>query len=131
APNAQGHNQLTIETMRDRFRLFRRKSGIFYLFDSWPEVRFAEKRAVTWDEHLKILDREPNQEKAAFYDLAWHIGAAQTDLANLRAEDIDWGDCVIAFRRAKTGTPSLIRFDKHVADALKKLPATGYLFPTL
>jgi hypothetical protein len=41
----------------------------------WPEVRFAEKRAITWDEHLKILDREPNKEKAAFYELAWHIGA--------------------------------------------------------
>ncbi|MDX1952391.1 MAG: hypothetical protein SFY81_09410 [Verrucomicrobiota bacterium] len=67
----------------------------------WPEVRFADKRAITWDEHLKILDREPNKEKAAFYDLAWHIGAAQTDLANLKAEDIDWGDCVIAFRRAE------------------------------
>jgi integrase len=97
----------------------------------WPEVRFADKRAVTWDEHLKILDREPNKEKAAFYALAWHIGAAQTDLANLKAEDIDWGDCVIAFRRAKTGTPSLIRFGKHVADNLKKLPANGYLFPNL
>lgn len=36
----------------------------------WPEVRFAEKRAITWDEHFKILDREPNKEKAAFYDLA-------------------------------------------------------------
>lgn len=97
----------------------------------WPEVRFAEKRAITWDEHLKILDREPNKEKAAFYDLAWHIGASQTDLANLRAEDVDWGDCVIAFRRAKTGTPSLIRFGNHVAMLLKKLPTIGYLFPQL
>lgn len=97
----------------------------------WPEVRFAEKRAITWDEHLKIVDREPNKEKAAFYDLAWHIGAAQTDLANLRADDIDWGDCVIAFRRAKTGTPSLIRFGNHVAMTLKKLPTDGFLFPQL
>ncbi len=97
----------------------------------WPEVRFAEKRAITWDEHLKIIDREPNTEKAAFYDLAWHIGAAQSDLANLTAEDIDWGDCVISFRRAKTGTPSLIRFGNHVAMSLKKLPKTGPLFPKL
>lgn len=97
----------------------------------WPTIRFGQKRAITWDEHLKIFDREPNKEKAAFYQLAWFLGAAQSDLANLRAEDIDWDDCVIAFRRKKTSTPALVRFSKHVEVILKTLPKEGFLFPHL
>ena len=97
----------------------------------WPTVRFKEKRAITWDEHLKIIDREPNAEKKAFYELAWHLGAAQSDLANLRAEDVDWQDRVISFRRKKTGTPSLVRFGSSTTMVLKRLPSTGYLFPDL
>jgi len=97
----------------------------------WPPVRYAEKRSITWDEHLQIIDRESNKQKAMFYDLAWHLGTPQSDLANLCAEDIDWGDCVIAFSRAKTGTPSLIRFGNQVALVLKKLPKQGFLFPQL
>src|SRR5688572_28902874 len=26
----------------------------------WPKLKFKEKRAITWDEHLKIIDREGN-----------------------------------------------------------------------
>jgi hypothetical protein len=54
----------------------------------WPEVRFKVKRAITWDEHQAIIAREPNLERKAFYQLAWHLGAAQSDLAHLVAEDI-------------------------------------------
>jgi hypothetical protein len=52
----------------------------------WPAVRFKDKRAITWDEHSRIVAREQNAERKAFYMLAWHIGASQSDLAHLRAE---------------------------------------------
>jgi hypothetical protein len=34
--------------------------------------------------------REVNPERKAFYQLAWHLGASQSDLAHLHAEDVSW-----------------------------------------
>jgi hypothetical protein len=39
----------------------------------WPAIRFKEKRAVTWEEHCKIMERERNPERRAFYQIAWHL----------------------------------------------------------
>jgi hypothetical protein len=39
---------------------------------------------------LSIVPREKNPERKAFYQLAWHLGASQSDLAHLQAEDVDW-----------------------------------------
>ncbi len=68
----------------------------------WPPVRFKEKRAITWEEHSRIIERERNPERRAFYQLAWHLGASQSDLAMLEAEDVDWNDRIISFFRMKT-----------------------------
>lgn len=101
----------------------------------WPKIRFKEKRAITWDEHLKIIDREQNPERRAFYELLWHLGGAQSDIANLRAEDIDWRDQVISFTRQKLRgrvvEPVQISFGSYLAAILGKLPRTGLLFPNL
>jgi len=51
----------------------------------WPAVEFKEKRSITQAEHLAIVAREQNPERKAFYKLAWHLGASQTDLAELNA----------------------------------------------
>ena len=56
----------------------------------WPKVHFKDKRAITLEEHQRIVDREKNPERKAFYELAWHLGASQSDVANLHAEDINW-----------------------------------------
>lgn len=101
----------------------------------WPAVRYGDKRAVTWDEHCRIIERETNPERKAFYQMAWHLGASQTDLACLQAEDIDWESSTISFFRAKTKwrsqTPPQIRFGKEVERILSTLPQTGRLFPYL
>src|SRR5215469_8367673 len=52
----------------------------------WPKISFKEKRAITLEEHQAIIAREKNVERRAFYELAWRLGAAQSDLANLKAE---------------------------------------------
>jgi hypothetical protein len=31
----------------------------------------------------------PNPERRAFYECCWHLGGAQSDVAELTAEDID------------------------------------------
>jgi integrase len=94
----------------------------------WPPIRREEKRGITWEEHQKILAHEKNSEHRAFYELLWHVGAAQIDLASLQGENIDWDQRVIAYRRQKTGTPCLLRFGDEVAALLRGLPSKGPLF---
>ncbi len=101
----------------------------------WPAVKFKEKRAITWEEHCRIVAREQNPERKAFYLLAWHIGASQSDLANLQAENVDWPNRIICFVRMKTRfrsqQPPQIRFGKEVESILATLPKFGPLFPHL
>lgn len=97
----------------------------------WPPVRFQEKRAIVWEEHQKIVEREHNAERKSFYELAWHLGASQMDLANLSADDINWTERVISYARRKTGQVAFVRFGDEVARILKALPNAGALFPYL
>jgi integrase len=101
----------------------------------WPVIRFKDKRAITWDEHCRIVARERNPGRKAFYQLAWHLGASQSDLAHLQAEDVDWAARIICFVRMKTRwrsqQPPQIRFGKEVGAILATLPKTGPLFPNL
>lgn len=105
---------------------------------SWPKVTFKAKRAVTADEHRRIIEREKNPERRAFYQLCWHLGGSQMDVANLTAEDVDWSDRSICYQREKLKNaegreikPPLIRFGKEVASVLRSLPQAGPLFPRL
>jgi len=103
----------------------------------WPKPVFKEKRAITAEEHAAIVLREQNTERRDFYELLWHTGAAQSDGACLRAEDINWEARTICFTRKKLksrGTsvkPALFRFSAEVEAILKRLPAEGQLFPYL
>ncbi len=85
---------------------------------NWPVVRHKERRAITFEEHQKIIYRELKPATRAFYELLWHLGGAQSDIATLSAEDIDWEDRTISYRRHKTGTVSLISFGDEVAAIL-------------
>lgn len=98
---------------------------------SWPGVKHRERRAITIKEHQKIIARELNPATRAYYELLWQLGGAQSDIANLSAEDIDWKDRTIAYRRRKTGAMSLLAFGDGVAAILKTLPKSGLLFPAL
>ena len=97
----------------------------------WPPIHHKEKRAVTREEHNLLLDREKNPEMRAFLQCCWHIGGAQSDVAHLKAEDIDWKDQVVSFFRAKTGTAQIIHFSDGLADIFRDLPSEGLLFPRL
>ncbi|HEY3854094.1 MAG TPA: tyrosine-type recombinase/integrase [Verrucomicrobiae bacterium] len=97
----------------------------------WPKVQFKDKRAITLEEHQAIVAREQNVERKAFYQLAWHLGASQTDIALLEAKDIDWEHNIISYARKKTGSIALMRFDEDMAAVLRTLPNNGPLFPYL
>jgi integrase len=97
----------------------------------WPRVQHKPKRAITLDEHKKILEREQNAERRAFYQMLWELGGAQGDVARLCAEDIDWRSKSISYFRSKTGQVARICFDEDVERILRELPSKGPLFPYL
>lgn len=97
----------------------------------WPVIRYKEKRAITLSEHRAIASAEGNPERKAFYELAWYLGASQTDLAFLHAENIDWANRVITYSRCKTREVAMVRFADEVAELLKSRPDSGPLFPYL
>jgi integrase len=105
---------------------------------TWPKVSFKVKRAITADEHRRITERERNPERRALYNLCWHLGGSQMDVANLTAEDIDWDNRTICYQRAKLKShqnnkirPPLVHFGEEVAVILRSLPQSGPLFPKI
>jgi len=97
----------------------------------WPKVRFKEKRAITWAEHEKIIAAEVNPERKALYQLCWHLGASQGDIANLKGEDVDWTNSTVSFVRKKTGVPVIVHLGTEALNLFKDLPAEGVLFSYL
>jgi integrase len=104
----------------------------------WPKPIFKDKRAITAEEHAKIIAGERNTERRDFYELLWHTGAAQGDAACLTAEDVDWQQSTLCYSRKKLRSragagikPALIRFGVQVAEIVKRRPQSGPLFPYL
>lgn len=97
----------------------------------WPAIHFKEKRAITLAEHQAIISREQNLERRNFYELCWHLGGSQGDVANLKAEDVDWENQTVGFTRKKTGVPVILHLGQDALNMLKDLPGEGSLFPYL
>ena len=97
----------------------------------WPKVEYGAKRAITFAEHQLIMEREKNPERKAFYELCWLLGGSQGDVANLTAEDIDWDQRVVSYRRRKTKSIAMLHFGEEAAAAFQSLPRSGLLFPRL
>jgi integrase len=95
----------------------------------WPAVQFKAKRGITWEEHNRILERETNPERKKFYQMCWHLGGSQGDLASLKAEDVDWQNRTVSFTRQKTGVPVILHLGEEALHTLKDLPGEGLLFP--
>jgi integrase len=97
----------------------------------WPPVRHQNRRAISAEEHQRIITIEWLPERKAFYQLLWHLGGSQSDIALLCAEDIDWRDRTVCYSRRKTNEPALIHFSEQIAAILKTLPQSGALFPRI
>ena len=97
----------------------------------WPAVKFKEKRSVTLEDHQKIVAAEVNPERKRLYQLCWHLGASQGDIANLKGEDVDWQNGAVSYTRKKTGVPVIIHLGTEALNLLKDLPSEGVLFPYL
>ena len=69
----------------------------------WPKYEAKDRRGLTLAEHQSILAGEKKAEWKLFLELLWETGAAQSDAANFKAEDVDWQSRTITYFRAKTG----------------------------
>ncbi len=97
----------------------------------WPAVKFKEKRAITLEEHRRIIAAEVNPERKALYQLCWHLGASQGDIASLQGEDVDCENGTVSFTRKKTGVAVIVHLGAAALDLLKDLPGEGPLLPYL
>jgi integrase len=97
----------------------------------WPAVHYKEKRAITLDEHQRIIAAEVNAERKLLFQLCWHLGGSQGDIANLKGEDVDWENHTVSFFRKKTGVPVIVHLGAGALNLFKDLPGEGPLFPYL
>jgi len=97
----------------------------------WPRVKHGDRRAITADEHARIIARERNPEHRAYYELVWHVGGSQSDVASLHGEDVDWKDRTVTFNRCKNEAPVILSFGEEAAALLQQLPKSGPLFPKI
>ncbi len=97
----------------------------------WPKYEAKDRRGVTQEEHQTLLAKEKKAEWKLFLELLWETGAAQSDAANFKAEDIDWQTRTISYFRQKTGSLAQFSISKALETVLSHLPTTGALFPKL
>jgi len=97
----------------------------------WPKVVYSPKVAITAEQHLAIIQREANPERRAYYQLCWLLGGSNSDMALLRAENIDWERRTVTFIRRKTKAVCHQAFGSECAEILRTLPSSGPLFPYL
>ena len=101
---------------------------------AWPKIHSECKRAITIQEHAAVIASEKNPERRAYYELLYETGAAQTDGANLTAEDIDWRNDILVYWRQKLGPssePCRLTIGTTLNKILRSLPRCGPLFPTI
>ena len=97
----------------------------------WPKIEKKHRRAVTFEEHQRIIQAENNPERKLYYELLWEIGAAQTDGSNLSAANIDWKNHLLSYHRKKTGELCMLAIGARLESLLRKLPSEGPLFPKI
>ncbi|HEY8965544.1 MAG TPA: tyrosine-type recombinase/integrase [Candidatus Methylacidiphilales bacterium] len=106
---------------------------------AWPPVRYKVKRAITWEEHQRIIARElkneADHENRLFYEMLWETGGSQTDIATLERSHIDAEAGKICYRRKKReghrDNNAVLLIGKRIASILRQLPPQGFLFPRL
>jgi len=97
----------------------------------WPKAEKRPKRAITLEEHLKIIAAEQNEERRHYYELLWLVGSAQTDCALLTDKNINREFSVLSYTRKKTNETASLKIGNSLGALLKKLPQNGFLFPRI
>ena len=92
-----------------------------------PRKKLPKRRAITKDEHGKILASEKNPEHGDYYQIIWETGAAQSDAANFSAMNINWQQRRFSYIRMKTGERCTIQFGPRL-EALLRFTSSRRVF---
>ncbi len=99
---------------------------------AWPKVQYGSRRAITAEEHEKILAAERLPDYALYFKLLWETGGSQSDVVNLRAEDVDWSTRRLHYSRQKLATrgggQASLAIGARLEALLKRLPFAGPCF---
>jgi integrase len=99
----------------------------------WPQIKKKARRAISEQEHQKLLAAIDSPEWRLYLQLLWFTGASQTDGANLTDKNVDWTNRVLSYNRGKLEgrnlPPACLSIGKGLEAVLRQLPATGPLFP--
>lgn len=76
--------------------------------------KIRRKTRHSLEEHQKIIEREQNPERRAFYELCRHLGGSQGDIGRLQADDIDWEDRTVGYQRKKAEVAAILFFGDEV-----------------
>jgi integrase len=100
----------------------------------WPRIEPKPKRGITEAEHQRIVAAETNRERRLYYELLWELGGAQSDMAALTADNVDWRERTVAYHRQKLkkqNAPACLSIGARLEAILRQLPAQGPLFPQI
>ncbi len=101
----------------------------------WPKIRYKKRRGIRLDEHQKLVESEWDQEWRLYYEMLWHTGGAQSDIACLHRDNVDAERGILCYTRMKlrecdvAGATLII--GEQMRAILEQLPQEGYLFPRL
>ena len=98
----------------------------------WPTVCAKARRGITRIEHELITGTESNEERRLYYEMLWETGGSQTDIVNLRAENLLLVEGIICYQRCKLkqeAPPAQLVIGPRLRELLRKLPTSGPLFP--
>ena len=100
---------------------------------AWPKVKKQPKRAITTEEHQRILDAEQNNpERWAYYQMVWLTGGSQGDIARLQSENVQAEVLAYQRRKLQEDAPlSRMRVGPVMQQLLDGLPKSGFLFPNI
>jgi hypothetical protein len=94
----------------------------------FPQIEHKEQRAITWREHCRIVARETDPERRDFYELCWHFGGSQSDIANLQGEDFDYKRRAFAYHPFEDLQP---QWQSHRSESLGGAFAASEVWPAV
>jgi integrase len=101
----------------------------------WPRLKTKKSKAVTAQQHARLVSTEKDDEFRLYLEMLWEIGGAQTDTARLRRENVDLFNRRLTYTRQKLenigqGSVAIV-IGNDLMKILEQLPKEGFLFPTL
>ncbi len=97
----------------------------------FDKIVHKEARAITWEEHCRILAREGNAERRDYYELLWYFGGSQSDIALLDNDDIERDQKCFSYERCKNSHLAGTKIGPKAWAVIERRPKTGPLFPYL